>query len=243
MKTNDIFPAIAGRKDDKARRRLNVAPTVTPNITAEQLEAGGASLEMLQSCGAPILLYGTQLTVHGIFPDFNPAARIGGYKHLARNANGSLGVRYGAIDAGKKALVARAIRASYCRGDKGPQWGAQVTSKGLELQCTFHGDRKQDAIDFAKSQAGAAALVYGSLYGLTLPWGAGYMVCLYVGAIPNEALWQFIEAVCGVKDEAGLIAAETAYKAREDARRAEMRAYLEKRADELRAERLASSAA
>jgi hypothetical protein len=50
----------------------------------------------------PIFRYRGQLTLHGIFESENKSITIGGYKNIIVNGNGSIGVKYNAIDYDKK---------------------------------------------------------------------------------------------------------------------------------------------
>lgn len=111
MKLSDRLETIDCRKDTKARRVSNVAPRTVANVTAEQLE-NGMTLEAIEGLNVPAFAYQTQITLHGKLPPFNPAARPGGYKAVFLNGNGSVGIRYGAIDTAKKALIARAAAVS-----------------------------------------------------------------------------------------------------------------------------------
>lgn len=88
------------------RKVLNRAPGKV-GLTREELE-NGVSIEQLEALPVPVFKYKTQITIHGIFPPSPP--RVRGYKSLITNGNGSLGVRYIAIDAGKKARISRAVR-------------------------------------------------------------------------------------------------------------------------------------
>jgi hypothetical protein len=54
--------------DDKARRRLNTAPNVEANITLDEIEKG-VTIERLESINVPVYQYGTQITIHGTFPN------------------------------------------------------------------------------------------------------------------------------------------------------------------------------
>ena len=109
MKLTDKLESVECRRDDKARRVSNVAPDTIANIDEETLEKG-VTLESLENLNVPVLRYSTQVTVHGKLPSFNPSARPGGYKAIFQNQNGSIGVRYSAIDACKKALLVRASK-------------------------------------------------------------------------------------------------------------------------------------
>jgi hypothetical protein len=165
-------------QDEKARRRSNTAPNGKPGITAEEL-GQGVTLEQLQSLPVPVLAYQTQITIHGQFPPVSPLCA--GYKLLTRNANGSLGVRYAGIDAGKKKTLQRAMRLA------SSTWGALLDSRGLTLQ--------KHVASVAEGRGLIAAIPSG-IYG-----GAEIMRCvmsgrLYavvsVGAIRAVNLWEVI---------------------------------------------------
>jgi hypothetical protein len=229
MKNELLFEKIhcVGR-DDKARRRLNVAPSKPARITAERLEKG-VTLEALEDIGAPVFRYATQITIHGLLPDYSPPPF--GYRFLTKNKNGSIGVKFGGIDAAKKERLYRAARA-------GSLLNASLTSQGLTLGKTFYmnGDAektKAEAIAFARDMQGRfAPLIYGEIYGQALPWGAGFAVYVFVGAVPVENVGALSVLLCGFETEAE-VEAETERKER--ARREETRAYLESRAAELKA--------
>ena len=106
------------------RKVLNRAPNVA-GLTRAQLEEG-VTLEALEALPVPVFKYQTQITVHGIFPPEPP--RAGGYKSLITNQNGSLGVRYIAIDAGKKRIVSRAVRLAET------PWTVCADSRGYALE-------------------------------------------------------------------------------------------------------------
>jgi hypothetical protein len=165
-------------QDEKARRRANTAPNGKPGITAEELSQG-VTLEQLQALPVPVLAYQTQITIHGQFPPVSPLCA--GYKLLTRNANGSLGIRYAGIDAGKKKLMANALRVG------GSTWGALLDSRGLTLQ------RRVESVQEGRE---ILAAIPSGIYG-----GAGLFRCvmtgwLYavvnVGAIRADDLWNVI---------------------------------------------------
>ena len=165
-------------QDEKARRRTNTAPNGKPGITAEEL-GQGVTLEQLQALPVPVLAYQTQITIHGQFPEVSPICA--GYKLLTRNANGSLGVRYAGIDAGKKKTLQRAMRLV------SSTWGALLDSRGLTLQ---------KHVSSVAEGRGLIAAIPSGIYG-----GAEIMRCvmsgrLYavvsVGAIRAANLWEVI---------------------------------------------------
>ena len=92
-------------RDTKARRRVNVS-SAAASVTAEQIEAG-ITIEAIENIGVPVFLYGGQITIHGKLPGFE-SDRVLGYKSIFQNGNGSIGVKYIAIDGEKKALISTA---------------------------------------------------------------------------------------------------------------------------------------
>lgn len=89
-----------GRYD--TRKSLNRAESVIPSDILTEIEDKGLSIERLNHLSKinnlPVFYYLGQVTIHGIWDDLKGSAYIGGYKSLVRNGNGSLGVRYNAID-------------------------------------------------------------------------------------------------------------------------------------------------
>lgn len=54
----------------------------------------------------PVCFYQTQMTIHGIFNDFDPFfLKVKGYKSIIQNKNKSIGVRYVAIDSHKRDFI------------------------------------------------------------------------------------------------------------------------------------------
>lgn len=165
-------------QDEKTRRRSNTAPNGKPGITAEEL-GQGVTLEQLQALPVPVLAYQTQITIHGQFPEVSPLCA--GYKLLTRNANGSLGVRYAGIDAGKKKTLQRAMRLA------SSTWCALLDSRGLTLQ---------KHVTSVVEGRGMIAAIPSGIYG-----GAEIMRCVMsgriyavvsVGAIRAANLWEVI---------------------------------------------------
>lgn len=225
------------RRDDKARRVSNVAPEVVANIEADTLEKG-VTLEQLESLNVPVLRYATQLTIHGKLPSFNPAARPGGYRSIFRNANGSVGVKYPAVDLEKKLLIERAVRASRWEKKREVLWHTNRTSSGFELIRYFtvsdeseREGQKKAALELLRSVP--RTLYYGSASAFSLAYGAGYGVVVDLGAAPESHIWQLVWFFSGFKDLAGIEYAE----AEMAAARAVEEAAREVEQDKARAER------
>ena len=237
MEITEKFDAIDCRQDDKARRVLNVAPDMAANITAEELEAG-VTLERLATLNVPTFRYSTQVTIHGRLPDFNPSARPGGYRSLFLNQNGSAGVRYAAIDAGKKDLIARA-----CQATKG-RWVAHQTSQGLEISQTFIVSDESKRAE-AKAQTIAAlrsipvGIFFGTAYGCVLAYGAGYAVVAVIGAIPEPEVMNLIRFFTGFETMEQVTAMEQQRQKEREAYYADLHAKNEVFEKEQAAERTA----
>lgn len=234
MKLSERLETLDCRKDSKARRVSNVAPDKLANVTANQLE-DGMTLEAIEALSVPTFAYQTQITIHGKLPAFNEAARPGGYKAVFLNGNGSVGVRYSAIDADKKALIERAARVS----ESG--WHTARNSTGFEVSKSFrpsYADNQEvPGSREAAKQATLAALravpvsrFYGSAFAGVLAYGMGYYVAAEIGAVPVSEVWPLIQDLFGVPDLATLEAREAVKRAADEAKRAEWQAECDARA-------------
>ncbi len=105
--------ASGGKHDTFARRRLNIARGKIANITAKEIEAGQITLETIEALTTPVLLYSTQITLHGELPDIKTKKDALGYSSIIVNGNDTIGIRYTAIDAQKKKYISRMIDAWY----------------------------------------------------------------------------------------------------------------------------------
>jgi hypothetical protein len=169
-------------RDTKARRRLNVSDK-TANITADEIERG-VSIERLESINVPVYQYGTQITIHGSLPDFSNN-RVCGYKSIFKNANGSIGVRYVAIDGEKKSVISRASRA--CK----PKMAVQIDSQGFSLVKFFN--QREDCVAALKD---IPSVFVGSKYGAACAYG-GYVAIASIQAVYSEQLWPLVSWLTG----------------------------------------------
>lgn len=101
-------------------KKINRSEIKVSEEVINEIENTGVSIEKLESFGLPVYKYKTQITIHG---DFDGIVRtrvgIGGYKNLIINQNKTLGVKYNAIDASKKKLIAESLKHfSYKGGEK-----------------------------------------------------------------------------------------------------------------------------
>ncbi len=204
----------------------------TPNITPEHIENDGVSVEELAGLNVPWCKYQTQITIHGSFDAWTQpcrqAVRCGatGYKSLIRNKNGSIGVRWVAIDGAKKKLLGEALRYSPKR-----IWSFHQSSTDTALTlCKAIGEieelRQIAKTIPMKSFTGTAALFKASIYGLAF-------IDVQVSAIPLETLWDCIRFFTGISSQAELDAAIAKRKAEQEQeeakRKAERAVEIEKR--------------
>lgn len=198
MNIDKVFENANIVHDSKARRVLNTAPGKLADITINELESG-VTIERLESLTVPVYQYGTQITIHGIFKDIPADLRVCGYKSIILNGNGSLGVRYVAIDAAKKRLLERASRYA----ESGTRWGVIIDSQGCEVHKVFHSTNKENdklkCIDCYNSTPDT--LYIGNKQAVSLLYG-GYAVIINVGAIYESNLWSLIKELTGIASQA-----------------------------------------
>ena len=184
MKTIDEKKQYFGIKDNKARRRANTS-TQTANITAVELEKG-VTIEKLESVNVPIYRYGTQVTIHGKLPDFCNSY-INGYKSIFKNQNGSIGVKYTAIDGAKKKTILRVDRLTECR------MSPQINSNGFHFVKSIANETTAQTVEtgraFVKSIpdcfAGHKQLLRGQ-------WG-DLFVAVSLSSIYEKDLYKFLD--------------------------------------------------
>jgi hypothetical protein len=186
------------------RKGLNRSDKVVPKEVIEEIEEKGMSLERLESLGLPIYKYQTQITVHGVFEELGKSrVGLGGYKNLFLNGNQTLGIKYNAVDADKKKIIAKAVRFDYqlskSEGDK--SFSYNVDSKGFILSKYKTADNKATIIEYAKELIelsksipqnfiGTKNVSVFSVFGM-------YYAELSIGlkAIRQENLWSFISSI------------------------------------------------
>jgi hypothetical protein len=199
MQIKEVLEKCDLHTDDKARRRTNVSQTVA-NISAAEIESG-VTIERLEALNVPVFQYGTQITIHGTLPEFNGNARPAGYKSIVKNGNGTVGVRYVAIDGEKKQRLVEWGR--YVKGD----WDFSLDSKGLRLfskRLATRDEAKAAYDSFPRDMFAGTVSAVQDIFG-------GWWIIVEVGAIPEvkyAALVQYlfgktiaeIEAIKAAKD-------------------------------------------
>jgi len=104
----------------------------------------GISIESLESTNLPVFCYQTQITLHGKFPENALSTnRVGGYKNLFQNQNGSIGIKYNAIDFCKKNdLIKVCENLDYDEN----RWRANLNSSSFSLSQVFKFTTKEEAL-------------------------------------------------------------------------------------------------
>ena len=108
----DLQKLLSGEyKNFATPKKINRSEISLPQDFVDEVEKGNVSVVELLELQAtyPIYVYRTCITIHGSWPELS-RQRIGGYKNLIQNANGSVEVLYSALDADKKNFVANALR-------------------------------------------------------------------------------------------------------------------------------------
>jgi hypothetical protein len=196
MQIDKVFETINITHDDKARRVLNTAPDKVADITLNEIEKG-ITIERLGELTVPVYRYGGQVTIHGIFKDIPDDLRVHGYKSVFRNGNGSLGVKYVAIDGDKKHLLNHVSRYSKTK------WGIHINSQGCEAIRVFHSNDRDNDIQRLKDCFNSTPddLYVGNKSWASLMYG-GFAVIIYIGAIYQDNLWPLIKALTGIASQA-----------------------------------------
>ncbi len=206
MKLTEVFAQFGIHTDEKSRRILNTSQAVA-NVTASEIE-DGISLERLETIGVPVYRYATQITLHGVLPGFSREARPAGFKSVFRNANGTIGVKYVAIDGAKKATIADASHYGH------REWSAHLDSAGLTIGRHF--EQKDEALESFKSFP--RELIHGSVQAGAGVYG-GFWVLAWVGAIPEANVWPLIARLWGVASNEDFDALKSARAAEAEQRR------------------------
>lgn len=201
MKLKEKFLKSGLTTDIKARRRTNVTQDIA-SITAEQLERG-VTIEELSAIGVPVYRYETQVTIHGNLPGLRQA-RVNGYKSLVENSNGSLGVKYVAIDSEKKQLLRKACRVL------GSKFRGSFNSQGFTLFTSA--SSKADIL--AEYESFPRDLIHGSIYAGALMYG-GFGLFVEVGCIDADKVDALLTYLTG-KGELECLQAIEAFNAEQD---------------------------
>ena len=221
MNIHEKLETLECRRDNLARRVLNVAPDSVANITQEQI-SNGITLETLAGLNVPVLRYDTQVTIHGLMPALREDA-----ENVTRNQNGSIGIRYAAIDAPKKELLYRCSRVVKTG------WHVHRNSSTFCVYREFlvTDEEKRLAQKLATLEALRSVptnLFFGSAGAWSLAYGAGYVAQATIGAIPQEHVWTLAQFFFGIEDIATLEEMEVKMQQERDLKRKQLEEECEK---------------
>jgi len=188
MNIDETLESMSIISDNKARRVLNTAPNKEAEISLEQIEQG-ITIETIEKLDVPAYQYSTQITIHGTFNNIPNNLRVHGYKSVFLNKNGSLGIRYMAIDGAKKELLRECSR--YCN-----EWNVDKTSQGYEAYKLFADEEELLACYHSTPDN----LYIGNKRAVKLMYG-GYAVIIEIGAIYEQNTWPLIEALTGINNQ------------------------------------------
>ena len=190
-----IFDGKVGYDTRKTNNR-NSSVFISEDLISK-IESEGITSEELNSIGTTIFKYQNQITVHGNFGT-SKTIRIGGYQNIIVNGNGSMGVKYNAIDAAKKNDIYSAIKICY------PNF---TTIKNSTEWCAFSAtilhslDDMKNIIDkyVAIKDRIQKDLCVGTYSIYTGQNFLGVFVCMAISidCILQENVIPFIESLCG----------------------------------------------
>lgn len=181
------------------RKVLNRSNQTIPSDVIENLEDGIFTTEMIDQLAKsfPVFRYQTCITIHGGWERVT-TRRIGGYANVIQNKNGSVEVRYSAIDTEK----VRKINELFRSVGKGHRVNTTSSDRTLEMNKSVNKDNYQSVLDAYKAVAKRVSEVnfYGSVQIYTAAaWGVTYLVLEITPlAIPESSVNAFVLAVLGV---------------------------------------------
>lgn len=236
MKTIDtLLKTTTGTFD--TRKVLNRSDKPIPGDIIERLEDGIFTTEMIDQLAEkfPVFRYETCITIHGAWEQIN-TRRIGGYANVIQNKNGSVEIRYSAIDSEKvnKAnemfrAAGRGCRINTTSSDRTIQFSKSITKETYET--TLSGYK-----EIASRVSGV------NFYGMVQifvaqAWGIKYLVLEITPlAIPENSVSDFVLAVLGT-DQSGydaMVEATAKENAERDAEIAKAAAIREQKAQKTR---------
>lgn len=193
IQKKETFLFLEGETDKKNKLLKSDARLSEEEL--RRLDSGKLTIEDLNQLlakKARIFKYGTQITVHARFPG-EVNNRVNQYAYLVNNKNGSVGIRYGAIDEVKRVKLARYLSHEGFRYDK------NSTRHDFTLTKTFADrDEANSYVSELKTRYDYKTLrnlIYGSIdiYGGVI-WGRYYVYLLItVNAIEETNIPQFLK--------------------------------------------------
>lgn len=218
-------------------KKSNHSARPIPQAFVDEIEAGTVTSEALSEIGRawPVYRYLTCLTVHGSFPEI-ARQRIGSYKNIRQNQNGSLEILWTAIDLAKKRRIGNDLKAAgcevrYCENSSETYFEA---CKGIADAQAWNETLARYQTIAANVQAVGAAHLRASIWKRASWLGVTLELRVTALAIEEGAVEPLTIALSGYADRAALDAAIAA-KAEADRAQRERWERESKEADERRA--------
>ena len=128
-------------------KKLNRSTQKLATEFIEAIESGEITSQLITKIPLPIFIYKTCITIHGNLPDIE-RQRIGGYKNIIQNANGSLEIRYSAIDYNIKKELSILLTGVYSR--------QETSSTGIYFEKSERTTDKAEAIELLNKRRAEA---------------------------------------------------------------------------------------
>ncbi len=186
LQEKEVLFTLDGECDKKNKLlRSNVKLT---GEDVSKIDSGKLSIEDLNALvakRAKIFKYRTQITIHANFPR-EVQNRVNGYSYLINNQNGSVGVKYGAIDENKRQYIDRFLQ------HEGFNYYKNSTEHDFNLTKRF--SKKEEAVGYIEYLKGkydyqaVTRLINGGfqILGGVYMWQYYVILKLVVNSIPKE---------------------------------------------------------
>ncbi len=202
LNNKETFFTLEGGCDKKNRLRRSDARLTEQEVA--RIDSGELSLEDLDALvarKAKIFKYQTQITIHADFPR-EVGDRVNDYAFLTNNKNGSVGVRYGAIDEAKRQRLARFLDYEgfrYCRNSTQHVFNLWRRFNGRSKAVGYLGELKT-RYDYDALRG----LIYGriDIYGQEAHGFYYVALAITVNAIPEANIPEFLRLMrCKPEEE------------------------------------------
>lgn len=215
------------------RKVLNRSSVTIPSDVIENLEDGVFTTEMIDKLAEtlPVFRYQTCITIHGAWNHIGNR-RIGGYANVIQNKNGSVEVRYSAIDTEKVKKINEMFRAA----GKGCRINTTSSDRAIQFSKTVNKENYQSVLEAYNAIAKRISEVnfYGTVQIYTAAaWGVTYLVLeISPLAIPETSVNDFVLAVLGTSraEYDALVEAQNIENAKREAEFAQAAQVREQRA-------------
>lgn len=221
MKTTEILLKSNFRKEFDTPKKLNRSTKEVPASVINDLEAGNFTCENIEALtrSYPIFRYYTCITIHGFWPEIS-RSYIGRYKNVIQNKNGSVEIRYSAIDRTKIIEIRRLLNATKTEYS-GFQYLENSLNRVFRLSNRLTAENYTTKVNEYKAILNrvSTANIYGnsSLY-VVSDWGMKTLILdISPLAIPQTEVQNFALLMLGLTETEYNLECETASKINEQA--------------------------